>query len=149
LAIISDVDYYYYYYYYYRYRYCIIIFVIISLISVLLCTRRTCIKQAVSMSVEIGPVIVGPGIFSLRPASITTAFCVISSVLSLQVPAHLLFLLILLLTSWNRVHLQKPVVAHLLKIFPAFCEPRNFTTVCHWSLSWARWIQFTSVHHTF
>jgi hypothetical protein len=42
---------------------------------------------------------------------------------------------------------SKPPVAHLLKNFRTLYGTRSFVTVftrnCHWSLTWARWIQFT------
>jgi hypothetical protein len=54
------------------------------------------------------------------------------------------------LTPWSRVPLEKPKVIQLVNKFPAFYGTRRFITVftraCHWSLSWARWIQSTSSH---
>jgi hypothetical protein len=54
------------------------------------------------------------------------------------------------ITSWTRVILEKLIVTQLLKKFPAFNRTRRviivFTRVRHWSLSWARWIQFTTFH---
>jgi hypothetical protein len=49
--------------------------------------------------------------------------------------------------------LGKKIVGQLLKKFLVFCGSCRFTTmftrVCHQSLSWARWIQYTSSHLTF
>jgi hypothetical protein len=46
------------------------------------------------------------------------------------------------------VLLQKLTVTQLVNKFPAFYGTRRFiimfTTARHWSLSWARWIQFTT-----
>jgi hypothetical protein len=46
--------------------------------------------------------------------------------------------------------LEKLIVNHLMKIFPAFYGIRKLITVftrsCHWSLSWATWTQFTTFH---
>jgi hypothetical protein len=51
--------------------------------------------------------------------------------------------------SWNRTPLEKLTFTQLVKC-PAFCGTRwfitMFTTVHHWSLSWARWIQSTPSH---
>jgi hypothetical protein len=48
----------------------------------------------------------------------------------------------------SRVLLEKLTVTQLVKKFPAFYETRRFITVLirtrHWSLPWARWIQFTA-----
>jgi hypothetical protein len=53
------------------------------------------------------------------------------------------------LRTWSRVLLEKLIVTQLVK-FPAFYRTWRFVTVltrsCHWSLSWARWIQSTSSH---
>jgi hypothetical protein len=50
-------------------------------------------------------------------------------------------------TPWNRIILEKLIVAKLVKKFPAFYGTRlfitMFTTARHWSLSWTRWIQPT------
>jgi hypothetical protein len=44
------------------------------------------------------------------------------------------------------------MVTQLVKKFPVFCRAKRsitmFTTTRHWSLSWARWTQFTSSHPT-
>jgi len=44
----------------------------------------------------------------------------------------------------------KPIVTQLVKKFLVFYEIRRFitvfTTVRHWTLSWARWIQSTPFH---
>jgi hypothetical protein len=56
----------------------------------------------------------------------------------------------LTLTSWSWVLLEKPPVAQLLKNFPTFYGTRRFITVftraLHWSLSWARSIQYIPPH---
>jgi hypothetical protein len=50
--------------------------------------------------------------------------------------------------SWRWALLEKPKIVQLLKNFPAFYGTRRFITVftraLHWSLSWARSIQFMS-----
>jgi len=49
------------------------------------------------------------------------------------------------LTPWSRVHLEKLTVTQLIKILPTFYGTYMlitvFTRACHWSLSWANWIQ--------
>jgi hypothetical protein len=54
---------------------------------------------------------------------------------------------IIMITPWNTVLLGQLIVAQLSKEFPAFYGTRMFITVFirarQWSLSWARWIQFT------
>jgi len=54
------------------------------------------------------------------------------------------------LTPWSRVLLEKLTVTQLVKKFPAFHRRQRFitvfTTVRHWSLSWARWIPSTPPH---
>jgi hypothetical protein len=56
------------------------------------------------------------------------------------------------LTPCSYVLLEKPPVAQLLKNYLTFYETRRFTTVFtrtfHWSLLWARWIQFIPPHPT-
>jgi len=51
------------------------------------------------------------------------------------------------LTPWSRVHLEKLLNTQLVKKYPTFYGTWRFMTVftitCHWSLSWARCIQFT------
>jgi hypothetical protein len=67
-----------------------------------------------------------------------------SSVRTLQ---QLLLLLLLLLLYYYRILLEKLTVTQLVDNMPAFYGSRRFITVfaraCHWSLSWARWIQST------
>jgi len=50
----------------------------------------------------------------------------------------------------NIVILEKLTVAHFVKKFPTYYGTRRFitvfTTARHWSLSWARWIQFILSH---
>jgi hypothetical protein len=54
------------------------------------------------------------------------------------------------LTSWSWPLLEKPPVVQLLKNFASFYGTRRFITVftraLHWSLSWARSIQYTAPH---
>jgi hypothetical protein len=51
--------------------------------------------------------------------------------------------------SWSRV-LENHVATRLVKKFPAFCGIWRyiimFIVAHHWSLSWARWIQFAPSH---
>jgi hypothetical protein len=53
------------------------------------------------------------------------------------------------LTPYSRVH-EKPIVTYLIKKFSTFYGTQWFITMCtracHWSLSWARYIQFTLSH---
>jgi hypothetical protein len=62
----------------------------------------------------------------------------------------LLLLLLLLLTTWSRILLEKLRVIELVKKYPAFYGNRRFitvfTTVRHWSTSWARCIQSAPSH---
>jgi hypothetical protein len=52
-------------------------------------------------------------------------------------------------TPGSRVLLEKLIVTQLVKKFPAFYRTLSFvamfTRAHHWSLSWARWIQFNSM----
>jgi hypothetical protein len=52
------------------------------------------------------------------------------------------------LTPWSRFPLEKLRVTQLFKKFPEFYRIQRlitvFTRACHWSLSWARWIQSTN-----
>jgi len=52
------------------------------------------------------------------------------------------------LTTWSKILLEKLIVAQLVKKFPTFNGTRRFITtftrIHHWSLSWARWIQSIS-----
>jgi hypothetical protein len=54
------------------------------------------------------------------------------------------------LTAWSEVLLEKLIVTHLVRNFPAFYGTQRFITVFtrahHWSLFWSRWIQFTPYH---
>jgi hypothetical protein len=51
------------------------------------------------------------------------------------------------LISWNRVLLEKPIVAQPLKKLPEFFRVGIFivvcTRTCHWSLPWATWISLS------
>jgi len=55
-------------------------------------------------------------------------------------------------TPWSAILLQKLILTHLFKQFRALHGTRRlinvFTTARHWSLSWARWIQFTPLQPT-
>jgi hypothetical protein len=52
------------------------------------------------------------------------------------------------MTPWSRDPLVKQIVTQLVRKFPIFRGIRKFiavfTRVCHFSLSWARWIQSTN-----
>jgi hypothetical protein len=54
--------------------------------------------------------------------------------------------------SWSWALLEKPPIVQLLKNFPTFYGTRRFinvfTRALHWSLSWARSIQFIPSHPT-
>jgi len=54
------------------------------------------------------------------------------------------------LTPWSIILLEKIIVTHPFKKFPALFGTWRFITVFtrvhHWSLSWARWIQSTPSH---
>jgi len=73
-----------------------------------------------------------------------------------KVPVHLYNILIKYntwekyITPWSRVPVEKIIVTHLVKKFPAFYGTRKFitvfTTARQWSLSRARWIQSTLFH---
>jgi hypothetical protein len=53
--------------------------------------------------------------------------------------------------SWGWALLQKSTIVELLDNFPAFYGARRFITVftsaLHWSLSWARYLNFLSLHN--
>jgi len=53
-------------------------------------------------------------------------------------------------TPWSRVILEKLTVTQPIMKFLAFYATQRFiivfTRVHHWSLTWARWIQFTHSH---
>ena len=57
-----------------------------------------------------------------------------------------------LLTPWSRVLLEKLTGSQLVQKFPAFYGTQRFiiafTSACHLSLSWARWIQSMPPHPT-
>jgi hypothetical protein len=57
------------------------------------------------------------------------------------------------LTKWSRDLLQKLTVAQLDKKFTGFYRTQRFITiftkVCHWSLTWTKWIQFTPNYRYF
>jgi hypothetical protein len=50
----------------------------------------------------------------------------------------------------NRVILVKPLLVHVFQKLLAVYENRKFnaafTAACHWPLSWAKWIHFTTSH---
>jgi len=54
------------------------------------------------------------------------------------------------LTPYSRDLLDKQIVTQIIKKFPArygnWIFIPMFITACHWSLSWARWIQSSSSH---
>jgi hypothetical protein len=78
-------------------------------------------------------------------------------ILNREVPSHLYYIetekhIRTLTSHGNRVLLEKLIFAQLVEKFPAFYGTQRytavFTTACHWSISWARWIQPTPQYPT-